>query len=177
MGDLLAQNQVRTAPTSASPSPLRCARSYLIQRETLRSPNRLSRTNSFRVPQVSEAEDLLRNLQQHPLRGPGFSGKPETVSSSRVFGTGFLLAMKASSQPGEPHSSSCPPGQQHHHLERMWNLASRPGEQQAGEWRCGSSGRSGGHCEPCRLNRSPIPASFLVLWFRMLPACHLSRRT
>ncbi|XP_052047932.1 DENN domain-containing protein 1C isoform X2 [Apodemus sylvaticus] len=35
--------------------------------------------------QVTEAEDLLRNLQQHPLRGPGFSGKPEADSNITIW--------------------------------------------------------------------------------------------
>ncbi|XP_036027062.1 DENN domain-containing protein 1C isoform X4 [Onychomys torridus] len=35
--------------------------------------------------QVSEAEELLQNLQQHPLPGPGFSGEPEMGSSSAIW--------------------------------------------------------------------------------------------
>ncbi|XP_059107715.1 DENN domain-containing protein 1C isoform X1 [Peromyscus eremicus] len=35
--------------------------------------------------QVSEAEELLQNLQQHPLPGPGFSGEPEMGSSLAIW--------------------------------------------------------------------------------------------
>ncbi|XP_015856329.1 DENN domain-containing protein 1C isoform X1 [Peromyscus maniculatus bairdii] len=35
--------------------------------------------------QVTEAEELLQNLQQHPLPGPGFSGEPEMGSSLAIW--------------------------------------------------------------------------------------------
>ncbi|XP_075798671.1 DENN domain-containing protein 1C isoform X2 [Microtus pennsylvanicus] len=35
--------------------------------------------------QVSEAEELLQNLQRHPLPEPGFSGEPEMGSSSTIW--------------------------------------------------------------------------------------------
>ncbi|XP_052602754.1 DENN domain-containing protein 1C [Peromyscus californicus insignis] len=42
--------------------------------------------------QVSEAEELLQNLQQHPLPGPGFSGEPEMGSSLAIWSQcGILL--------------------------------------------------------------------------------------